>query len=162
MAAMGSSRRDLIRRFREGPDVLEAALAGLSDAELDHQPADGGWTPRQVAHHAADSEMTGAIRIRRLLAEEDPVIHGYDEEEFARRLHYDDRPIAASLAAVRGARESTATLIEHLSDAEWNRTGTHTESGTYSASRWLEIYAAHCHDHAAQIERAVAESRSQG
>jgi hypothetical protein len=101
-----------------------------------------------VVHHLADSEMTSAIRLRRLLAEDRPVINGYDEEQFARVLHY-DRPIEASIAVLKAARESTAEIIERLSEAEWARTGRHSESGPYSVETWLEIYAAHGHDHAA-------------
>ena len=73
--------------------------------------------------------MTSAIRLRRLLAEDEPVIVGYDQEEFARRLHY-DRPIAASLDGVQGARATTtARFWTGMSEAEWAREGTHTESG---------------------------------
>jgi DinB family protein len=152
-------RAALLARYREGPDRLEAAARGLSETELDFAPADGGWSPREVVHHTADSEMTSAIRLRKLLAEEHARIEGYDEMEFARRLHYRDRPIDPSLRAVRAARETTAAILERLSEADWTRTGTHTESGTYSVETWLEIYAAHCHDHADQIERAVDELR---
>jgi hypothetical protein len=38
-----------------------------------------------------------------------------------------------------------------LSEDEWAREGTHSESGRYTMDDWLEIYAAHAHDHAAQI-----------
>jgi DinB superfamily len=151
-------REALIRRYREGPDVLAAAVAGLGDAELDLRPADGSWTAREVVHHVADSEMTSAIRLRRLLAEDEPLIGGYDEAEFARRLHYGERPVATSLAAVRAARETSASILERLSEAEWRRAGTHSESGPYSVDTWLEIYAAHCHDHAEQIRRAVGSA----
>ena len=137
--------------------MLEAAVARLSEAELDRRPADGGWTPREVVHHLADSEMTSAIRLRRLLAEDAPVIQGYDEVEFARRLHYQGRPIGPSLSAVRAARETTASILEQLGEAEWSRAGTHTESGPYSVGDWLHIYAAHCHDHVDQIRRALTE-----
>jgi hypothetical protein len=82
------------------------------------------------------------------------VITGYDEGEWARRLHYDDRPIGPSLAALAAARSTTADLLERLTEAEWARAGTHTESGAYGVERWLDIYAAHAHDHAAQIRRA--------
>jgi hypothetical protein len=153
------ARDELVRRYREGPDALDAAVRGLTDAELDYRPADGGWSPRGVVHHTADSELTSAIRLRKLLAEENARIEGYDEMEFSRRLHYRERPIAASLAAVRAARETSASILEWLTDAEWSRSGTHTESGPYSVGTWLEIYAAHCHDHADQIARAVEESR---
>ena len=104
-------------------------------------------------HHLADSEMTSAIRLRRLIAEEQPVIVGYDEAEWARRLHYDDRPIGPSLDALAAARSTTADILDRLTDAEWGRVGTHTESGAYGVERWLEIYAAHAHEHADQIRR---------
>jgi DinB superfamily len=153
-------RDELLRRYREGPDQLETAARGLSERELDYLPGDGGWSPREVVHHTADSELTSAIRLRKLLAEDDPVIEGYDEMEFSRRLHYRERPIATSLAAVRAARETSGSILEHLSDADWGRSGVHTDSGAYSVETWLEIYAAHCHDHADQITRAVEESRA--
>lgn len=135
--------------------LLAAAVAGLTEAQLDVQPPDGGWTPRQVAHHCADSELMSAIRLRRLLAEERPVIAGYDEPEFARRLHY-DRPVQASLATVRAARATCAEILERIAESDWAREGTHTESGRYGMEDWLRIYADHCHDHAAQVRRAVA------
>ena len=151
---MDRQRRDaLVARYKEGYQRVAEALAGASDAELDARPAPGKWTAREIVHHLADSEMTSAIRLRRLIAEDRPVIHGYDQEEFARRLHY-ERPLNASLAAFKAARESTAALLDLLDEAEWAREGTHSESGAYSVLKWLEIYAAHAHDHADQIRRA--------
>jgi hypothetical protein len=128
------------------------ALEGVTEEELDRS-ASGEWTPRQIAHHLGDSEMMSAIRIRRLLAEAKPVIHGYDEAEFARVLT-SNRPIEPSLEAMRWARESSAQLLERLTEEDWRRTGTHTESGPYSVEDWLTIYAKHGHDHAAQIKRS--------
>jgi hypothetical protein len=153
-----AKRSGLVVEYAAGPEVIRAALAGITDAELDGRPADGGWTPREVVHHTADSEMTSAIRLRRLIAEDDPLIVRYDGDEFARRLRYDDRPIEPALAAIEGARASTAQILERLTETEWERTGTHSESGPYGVERWLEIYAAHCHEHADQIRRARAEA----
>jgi hypothetical protein len=147
------NRGDLLERFRTGYADVEASLAGATDADLDHPAPDGGWTARQVAHHLADSEATAFVRLRRLVAEDDPLIQGYDEPEYARRLHY-DRPIASSLAVLRAVREASLSLLESLTPGEWNRGGTHSESGAYSVDRWLEIYAGHCHDHADQIRAA--------
>jgi hypothetical protein len=119
-----AARRDeLIARYREGPAVVEQVTAGLGDEDLDHVPADGGWSAREVIHHLADSEMTSAIRLRRLLAEDSPVIQGYDEEEYARRLYYDSRPLEPSLAALRATRESTATILDLLSEQDWRPVG---------------------------------------
>ncbi len=150
-----AERADLIRRYREGPAVLAVAVADTGDSELDRQPSDGGWTARQVVHHTADSELTSAIRLRRLIAEDNPDLGAYDEELFARRLHY-DRPIAASLAAIRAARESTAEILDRLSEPDWRRAGRHPEHASYTVEDWLRIYAVHCHEHADQVRRALS------
>jgi hypothetical protein len=53
------------------------------------------------------------------------------------------------------------SILELLTEADWGRSGTHSDSGPYSVVTWLEIYATHCHDHADQIARAVEEARRQ-
>jgi DinB family protein len=147
------TRADLIAKYEAGYGEVEAALAGASAEELEAREGPTEWSAREIVHHLADSEMTSAIRLRRLLAEDDPLIAGYDEEEFARRLHY-DRPLEGSLVAFKGARDSTAPLLRALSEDEWARAGTHSESGEYSVETWLRIYASHGFDHADQIRRA--------
>ena len=153
-------RRALVERYRTGPAVVAEALAGATDAELDARPAGGGWTAREVTIHLPDSEMSGAIRLRRLIAEDEPIIQAYDQDVYAQRLYY-DRPIAASLAALAAVRALTAELLDRLTEDEWQRTGTHSEAGPFSVSSWLEMYGAHAHDHADQIRRALAEARGQ-
>jgi hypothetical protein len=146
-------RGALVDRFRTGYADVEDAISGITDAELDHPAPDDGWTARQVVHHLADSEAMGYIRLRRLIAEDEPLIQGYDEPEFARRLHY-DRPIGSSLAVLKAVRAASLDLLESLTPSEWGRRGMHSEAGAYSVDRWLEIYAGHSHDHADQIRRA--------
>ena len=143
----------MIERYRAGVGEVEAALEGADDAELDAVPADGEWSARMVVHHLADSESNAYVRVRTLLAEDEPFIQGYDEGQFARRLHY-ERPVEASLAVFRAVRASTAELLDRLGDEDWSHAGTHSESGAYSMDDWLEIYAAHAFDHAEQIRRA--------
>src|SRR5581483_6504445 len=145
-------------QYKDGYRVVAEALVGATDEELDARPAPGKWTAREIVHHLADSEMTSAVRLRLLLAVDRPQILGYDQDEFARRLHY-DRPIESSLDAFKAARRSTADLMERMSDAEWGREGTHSEHGRYTVERWLDIYAKHAHNHAEQIRLARAKAR---
>ena len=138
---------------RAGYGEVQRALEGCTPEELDRRPGPGAWTAREIVHHLGDSEMTSAIRLRRLIAEDGPLIQGYDQDDYSRRLFY-DRPIEASLAAFKAARESTAEILERLPAEAWARQGTHSESGAYSVSGWLEINATHAHNHADQIRRA--------
>jgi len=151
-------RKRLIDEYKDGYRVVSEALAGATDEELDARPAPHKWTTREVVHHLADSEMTAAIRFRVLIAVDRPTIVGFDQDEFARRLYY-DRPIEASVEAFKSARRTTAEIMDRMSDAEWQREGTHTEHGRYTLERWLEIYAPHAHKHAEQIKVARSSAR---
>ncbi len=150
-----AERNASIDQYEDGFRAVAASLEGITDAELEAREAPGEWNPREIVHHLADSEMTSAIRLRLLIAEDTPTIIGYDQEAFVRNL-YPDRPIEPSLAAFAAARDSTAPILRRLSDAQWQRAGTHSESGPYSVADWLGIYAGHAHDHADQIRRARA------
>src|SRR2546423_3126541 len=94
-------RQKLIDTYRDGHQAVLDALEGLREEELD-RAAGGEWTPREIAHHLADSEMMSAIRLRRLIAEDAPVLAGYDEALFAKALTR-DRPIAPSIEAMHWA-----------------------------------------------------------
>ena len=154
---MGHSQHDdrsaLLNRYATGAGAVDDALVGITAQELDRRPPSGEWTAREIVHHLADSESMAYIRLRRLIAEDDPVIAGYDEPEWARRLHY-ERPIDASLAVVRAVRTASLELLRALASDEWSRTGTHSEGGAYTVERWLAIYAEHSHEHADQLRRA--------
>ena len=153
-------RKALIAQYRDGYAQIAEALLKITDEELERRPGPDKWSVREIVHHLGDSEMTAAVRLRLLLAQDRPVIHGYDQDEFARRLHY-DRPHESSLALFRYARETTAELLERLTPAEWRREGTHSEIGAFGVEKWLEIYAPHAHKHAAQIRAARGEVRKQ-
>jgi DinB superfamily len=151
----GSEREALIAQYAAGYDTILESLAGITGDEWEAREAPGEWSPRQVIHHLADSEMTSAIRVRRLIVEDNPVIVGYDQDQYADCLFY-DRPVEASLAAFKAARDSTVPILRRLDEAQWQRAGTHTESGHYSVEGWLQIYADHADIHADQILRARA------
>jgi len=146
-------REQLIRQYAAGYDEVAQALKGFPEESLSAHPIPGKWSAREIVHHLGDSETISAQRLRKLLAEEFPVIYGYDQDRLAILLRYNLREIAPSLAAFRAARESTLQLIETITDEDWKLKGWHTEHGVYSADLWLEIYAVHAHNHAAQIRQ---------
>ena len=145
------TRSTLIEMYAQGYDEVVRALEGFPVDQLTARPLTGKWSAAEIVHHLADSEMQSAIRLRKLLAEDHPVIQGYDQDEWATRLHYNDRPIGPSLAALKAARESTQQLFLLMTEADWRKLGWHTDTGSYHCERWLTIYAEHAHGHARQI-----------
>jgi len=131
----------LIAQYKAGYDEVVDSLKEFPTASLTAHPIPGKWSAREIVHHLGDSETVSSIRLRRLLSEDNPVIQGYDQDEYARRLKYNERDMQPSLEAFRAARASTAQIIDGMTLEDWNRAGSHTEHGRYSATDWLKIYA---------------------
>ncbi len=150
-----AEREDRIRRYREGPAKLRAALATVPPEAMKWRPAEGKWSAHEVACHCADSETNAYARIRYLVAEPDPKVLGYDEAQWARTFDYHAAPIEPALATLDAVRMNTALLLERLPESAWSAVGTHTQSGRFSAEDWLDVYAEHLEKHSRQIERNV-------
>ncbi len=154
-------RKALIEQYRDGYAAVAEALMKIAPEEIDARPAPGKWSVREIVHHLADSEITAGVRLRLLIAEDRPVIRGYDQDDFARRL-YHDRPYEPSLELFKQVRLCTAEILDRLTPAEWAREGTHSEAGPFGVEQWLRVYAAHAHKHAQQIRVARDVARKQG
>lgn len=153
MALPAKERDELIGRYAAGPERLRAALAKVPEGARQWRPAPGRWTVHEVVCHCADSETNGALRIRTLVMEKDPLIVGYDQDAWAIGLDYHAHPLLAALATVDAVRANTVPLLRRLPEAAWARVGRHTESGSYGAEDWLRDYAEHLEKHSRQIER---------
>jgi hypothetical protein len=144
-------RAAYIAALRRFPEVLEARVRPLSDTQLDQRTAPHEWSTRQIVHHLADSHMSANFRLRLPLSASSPVFPTYDQDAWARMADY-ALPLEASLAILRGWHTRITGLLESLSDAEWQRTGTHPEWGKVSVEEVARRYAAHCEAHLAQID----------
>ena len=149
-------REDRIRRYEAGPARLRAALAKVPAEAMKWRPGTGKWSVHEVICHCGDSEANGALRIRYLVAEPDPLIVGYDQARWAEVFDYHDAPIEPALATVEAVRANTAALLKRLPEKAWAVSGRHTEMGSYTAEEWLGIYSEHLEKHSAQIERNLA------
>ena len=146
-----AERQTLIARYAGGYDEVVAALEGFTPDELNARPLRGKWSACEIVQHLAESEMNSALRIRRLLTEDNPLIPGYDQDAYSTRFAHNGRDLAPALDTFRGARAITVPVITAMTEDDWQQSGTHSESGRYTAGDWLRIYAAHAHNHAAQI-----------
>lgn len=138
-------------------EFLDAARAVPADA-LDRKPKEG-WSARQIIHHLADSETQSYSRIRRLLAEPNPTIQGYDEEAWAhcQTLGYTELPVEISLQVFEAVRAASAQIIDRMAPADLEKAGTHTERGSITIAHWLDMYTRHPREHAQQLVHALRE-----
>jgi uncharacterized damage-inducible protein DinB len=144
------SRAEQIDALRRLPERLRAAVAGLSDAQLDTPYREGGWTVRQVVHHLADSHANSVIRFKLALTEDWPTVKPYDEKAWA-NLADSRLPIDGSLVLIDALHARWVALLETLGEEQFTRGFNHPENGRQSLADSLAIYAWHARHHTAHI-----------
>ena len=145
-----ATRAQWIEELRELPERLRAAVAGLSDAQLDAPYREGGWTVRQVVHHVADSHMNSYVRFKLALTEDNPTIKPYDEAAWA-KLADSRLAIGPSLDLVASLHARWVGLLEGMSEADFEKTFNHPERGKQNLGTTVALYAWHSRHHVAHI-----------
>jgi uncharacterized damage-inducible protein DinB len=121
--------RTLIDEYERGGEVLRRGIAGLSRDDLLAHPIAGTWSIQQIVLHLMDSDLIWTDRAKRVIAEENPVLIGYDESKFAANLHYDQQSADSAVTIFDLNRRLFATVLRKLPEAAFERTGTHNEVG---------------------------------
>jgi uncharacterized damage-inducible protein DinB len=143
-------RQELIAVLADVPAALRAAVAGLSEAQLDTRYRN--WTVRQIVHHLADSHVNSYLRFKWALTEERPTIKPYDEGRWAELGDSRAGDIAAPLALLDGLHACWVQLLHAMTEAQFGRSFIHPETGDeVPLWRALSYYAWHSRHHTGQI-----------
>ena len=137
----------LIAEYLEGPRVLREAVAGMSEQELDATPIPGKWSTRNVVCHIADFELVYADRMKRVVAEDVPVMFGGDPDTFAARLAYAQRDVDDEIFLIESVRFHVGRVLRSLDDADFERQGNHKELGFVSLESLLRQITQHIPHH---------------
>jgi uncharacterized damage-inducible protein DinB len=145
-----ASRREFIRTIRELPAKMRAAVADLTEEQLETPYRPEGWTVRQTVHHVADSHLNSMIRFKLALTEDAPTIRPYEEAAWA-ELSDSRLPVEVSLRLLEALHERWAALLEAMSEEDWQRKLIHPDSGEWTLERMLGLYDWHSRHHTAHV-----------
>jgi hypothetical protein len=139
--------RDLIEQYASDAGKLRASIAGLGRKELNAFPVPGTWSVQQIVLHMMDSDLIASDRMKRVAAEENPTLIGYDETAFAKTLPYGDLDPQMACDIFEKNRLMTAEILRRLPDAAFARMGQHNERGPVSLADLVETYVGHLEHH---------------
>jgi uncharacterized damage-inducible protein DinB len=145
-----ATKAELIGVISDLPENLKAAVSGLTEAQLDTPYRPGGWTVRQTVHHIADSHINSLCRFKLALTEDVPTIRPYYEDRWA-ELADSEMPVEVSLKLIEGLHSRWASLLESMSDADFQKRLNHPETGEWTLEKMLAMYAWHSQHHTAHI-----------
>ena len=146
-----AQRAGWIAEIADAPAMLRAAVAGLTDAQLDTPYRPDGWTVRQVVHHVFDSHVNSYVRFKWALSEDEPAIKVYDQDRWAALPEARTAPVEVSLACLERLHERWVLMLRALSPSDLARTLRHPELGMLNLDDMLQMYAWHGRHHTAHI-----------
>jgi DinB superfamily len=144
MAAIDSS---MIDQFERGGEKLRQAVVGLTREDLAAFPVPGTWSIQQIVIHLMDSELVGIDRMKRVAAEDNPLLIGYDETKFSQRLFYDQQSVESALTMIDLSRREFAKVLRKLPAEAFARTGVHNEVGKVTLGELVKKYVHHLDHH---------------
>ena len=152
-----AERTALIQQLADLPAQLTAMARQVGGEGLQRPYRPGGWTGRQVIHHVADSHMNCYFRYRLALTEDNPTIRPYDEAAWAKLPDVAATPITVSLTLLEALHSRWVTLLQHLTEEQWQRTFYHPGNQRESTlDQALALYAWHGQHHLAHLKSLIA------
>ncbi len=117
-------REALLAALEAMPEFLADRLASLAPEVARRAVRDGTFSPTEHCWHLADLEREGyAVRIRRLLSEEEPFLPDFDGARVAAERQYREKSLAEGLDAFRRARLGNVAVLRSVRGAQWSRSG---------------------------------------
>jgi hypothetical protein len=150
-AISDDDRVAFIRRIEETPARMRAAVAGLTEEQIDTPYRPEGWTVRQVVHHVPESHLNSYLRFKLAITEDEPTIKPYFEDRWAALDDARQAPIALSLDLLDALHSRWVWFLRSLQPADFERTFRHPELGIVSLDKNVALYAWHGRHHVAHI-----------
>jgi DinB superfamily len=144
-------QQGFLHEVAQTPAKLRAAVAGLSETQLDTPYRPGGWTVRQVVHHLPDSHMNSYVRFKLALTENEPTIKPYAEDLWAELADSRSTPVEVSLVLLDSLHDRWMRLLRSLTADDWKKSYRHPALGEMTLEKTLALYAWHGRHHVAHI-----------
>lgn len=143
----------MIKEYSLGYQFLREAIEGLTEEAFHFKPGPGQWSIHQILIHVADSELVSTQRLKKVLAEEEPLLSTQDQDAWAIQLDYDQLDSEQYLLLFKLLRSTMLPIIAKLSAEQFERVGLYADAGPFTFKQLLEYRVKHIRGHLAQIER---------
>jgi DinB superfamily len=139
--------REGVRRFIDDAGALHRIIAGLSRDDLIAHPVPGTWSIQQIAIHLLDSDLAASHRMKRIIAEDTPLLIAYDETRFAATLGYHQQSVQAAADLFRLNRLHMGEILLAQPELAFARAGVHNQRGKVTLAEMVQMYVGHVEHH---------------
>ena len=137
----------IVEQYAAGARLLGDSIQGLTREDFLAYPVPGTWSIQQIVLHLMDSDLIGSDRMKRIIAEDNPALIGFDESAFSKKLFYDQLDPVLAADIFRQNRELTAVVLRHLPETAFARAGMHNERGRLTLDEMVKLLVWHLEHH---------------
>ena len=152
---MHASPEELAERYLGAVESFVEALRAVPPENMDRIEKPGGWSPRDVAFHAADVDQMLGLRLRRILGEDYPDLAGADTQAGVGLFRRARLATSMAVDALLATSALHTALIENLGEEDMRRKGRHSEGYDVSAADLAAFMAMHVEAHTRQLKRML-------
>jgi hypothetical protein len=137
----------LLDRYDAGGPLLVYATSHITPEQTTAQTGPGTWSIAQLVAHLLDSDLVHGDRMKRVLAEDDPVLLAFDENRWIDGLDSGAMPVDEAVNLFSAHRRWMSRILRKCSEADFRRTGMHSEAGRKSLADLVATSVGHVDHH---------------
>lgn len=145
--------KNWINQYQQGYAQILREIDGLTTEQIDFKPSSDSWSIREILIHVTDAEMVHIHRMKAVLAEDNPLLTAFDQDQWATRLNYQIIDFKLYLSLFGSLRDSFSPILANLTERDFSRIGTHNQAGQLSFSEILIHSVEHVDGHIEQIRK---------
>ena len=114
---------DVLAELENQIELLPKFLSTISEEKALFAYAEGKWTIKEVLGHMLDTERIMSYRALRFARQDATALPGFDENDYVKHAHFDDRTLQSLVDEFIVLRKSTMYLLKSFNQEELNRSG---------------------------------------
>jgi hypothetical protein len=147
--------------LEETPGSIRQLAAGLAERDLKWKPMSDEFSVLEQVCHLRDLEREGySVRIRTMLAENQPILPDFEGSRLARERDYNHQNFESAIEEFARAREENVRVMGTLSPGQLNRSGVLDGVGLITLDRLFQLMREHDESHRKELsdlrERIIA------
>jgi hypothetical protein len=139
--------KQAIDRYAGGATTPAQWIKGLAREDLLAVPVPHKWSVQTLVLHVLDSDLIASHRMKRIIAEDLPLLISYDETAFAAKLGYEGLDVQLACELFRLNRELTAQILRAQPESVFARAGIHNQNGKQTLLEVVTMYGRHLEHH---------------
>ncbi len=147
--------REILQRYHKAVEEYCSIAVGLKEEVLNLSLAAGKWTIWEQLVHIVDVELVSSFRLRKILAQDKPLLLVFDQDAWVDKLDYSGFTPVDLANVLKGFQAYNGALLANLHPKQGERVGIHEQKGKVTALDIVTHNVNHIEHHLETIKKIL-------